>query len=69
MTASLKFWRASDVPLGRLHRRVAKQKLNLFQFASGAVAEASTSAAKIVRCEMVKADLPGVSFHRAPRPR
>jgi hypothetical protein len=46
---------ASDVPLRCLHRSVAKQKLNLFQFASQAVAKAAASAAKVVRCHVVYA--------------
>jgi hypothetical protein len=36
---------------------MAKKKLNLFEFASSAVAEAGTSVTKIVGCEVVKADL------------
>jgi hypothetical protein len=34
---------ASDVPFRRLHRSVAKQKLDLFEFASTSVAEARSS--------------------------
>ena len=40
---------ASDVPLRRLYRRVTEQELNLFEFASSAMTEAGTSAAKIMR--------------------
>ena len=36
----LKFLLASDVPFRRLHQGVAKEKLNLLQFASTSMAEA-----------------------------
>jgi hypothetical protein len=58
---------AFDIPFGRLHRRVAKQELNLFELASGLMAEAGTSATKIAGCEVVKADLLGVAFRIAPK--
>jgi hypothetical protein len=45
---------------------VTKEKLNLFEFASNAMAKASASATKIVGCQMVKADLPGIPFDRIP---
>jgi len=45
---------------------VAKEKLNLFKFASGLMAEAVASATKIVGCQMVNADLFGVSLHGIP---
>jgi hypothetical protein len=35
-------------PFGRLHRRVTKEKLNLFELASSAMAVADASATKIV---------------------
>jgi hypothetical protein len=57
---------ASDVPFGRLHRRMTKEKLNLFEFASGLMAEAGASATKIVGCQMVNADSFGVSLHGIP---
>ncbi len=44
----LKLLFASDVPLRCLHRSVAKQKLNLFEFASTTMAEPGASATKIV---------------------
>jgi len=43
---------------------VAKQKLNLFQFASTTMAQAGASAAKIVGCQIVYAGLSGASLHR-----
>jgi hypothetical protein len=39
---------ASDVPLGCLHRSVARQKLNLFQFTSTTMAKPGAFAAKVV---------------------
>jgi hypothetical protein len=41
---------------------VAEKKLNLFEFASSAMAEAGASATKIVGCEMIKADLLGIPW-------
>ena len=57
---------ASDVPFGRLHRRVTKEKLNLFEFPSGTMTEAGAGATKIVGRETVNADSLGISFHRIP---
>ncbi len=44
----------------------AKEKLNLFQFASTTMAQARASAAKIVGCQIVYAGLPGAPLHRVP---
>jgi hypothetical protein len=44
----LKLLLASDVPFRGLHKGVAKEKQNLFQFASTTMAQAGASAAKIV---------------------
>lgn len=52
---------ASDVPLRRLHRGVAKQKLDLFEFAATQVAEAGATATKIVRS---KFSMPAHLAHR-----
>jgi len=41
---------ASQVTLGGLHRNVAKQELDLLQFASCFVAQFRTASTKIVRC-------------------
>jgi hypothetical protein len=57
---------ASDVPFRGLHRRVAEKKLNLFEFASGLMAETGASATKIVGCKVVNADSLGVSPHGIP---
>src|SRR5258706_8815559 len=62
----LKLLFASDVPLRGLHRSVAKEKLNLFQFASTTMAQARASAAKIVGGQITYAGLPGAPFHRVP---
>jgi hypothetical protein len=62
----LKLLFASDVPFRCLHRSVAKQKLNLFQFASTTVAQAGASAAKVVGCQIVYAGLSGAPLHRVP---
>jgi hypothetical protein len=48
----LKLLFASDVPLRCLHRSVAKQKLNLFKFASTTMAQPGASAANIVGGQM-----------------
>jgi hypothetical protein len=45
---------------------VAKEKLNLFQFASTTMAQARASAAKIVGGQIAYAGLPGAPFHRVP---
>jgi hypothetical protein len=45
---------------------VTKEKLNLFKFTSGLMAEAGASATKIVGCQMVNADSSGVSLHGIP---
>jgi hypothetical protein len=62
----LKLLFASDVPFRRLHRGAAKQKLNLFQFASTTMAQAGASAAKVVGCQIVDACLSGAPLHRVP---
>ena len=58
----LKFLFAPDVALSCLDRSVAKQKLNLFQFASTTMAEPSASATKIVGGQMVYAGPPAHRF-------
>ena len=45
---------------------MAKKELNLFEFASCAVAKASAGAAKVVRCEMFDADPFGISLYGGP---
>jgi hypothetical protein len=45
---------------------VTKEELNLFEFTSGLMAEASAGAAKIVGCQMVNADSFGLSLHGIP---
>jgi hypothetical protein len=47
---------------------VTKEKLNLLKFASRSTAEASATATKIVRCQMVKANSFSVTFYRIPVP-
>jgi hypothetical protein len=43
-----------------------KEKLNLLKLASRRMAEASASASKIVRCQMIKTDLLRIRFHSTP---
>lgn len=62
----LKLLFASDVPLRCLHRSVAKQKLNLFHFASTTMTQAGASAAKIMGCQIVYTGLFGAPLHRIP---
>jgi hypothetical protein len=57
---------ASDVPYGRLHRRVTEEKLDLFEFATGLMAEAGARATKIAGCQMVNAESFGVCLHCIP---
>jgi hypothetical protein len=45
---------------------VTEEKLNLFEFASGLIAEAGARATKIVGCRMANANLFGVSLHGIP---
>jgi hypothetical protein len=45
---------------------VAQQKLDLFEFAATHVAEASTTATKVVGCQIVYADPLGTPFDRIP---
>lgn len=57
---------ASDVPLGRLHGRVTKEKLNLLEFPSSTMTETGACATKIVGRETGNADSLGILFHRIP---
>jgi hypothetical protein len=57
---------ASDVPFRCLNRSVAKQKLNLFQLASTAMAKPGTRAAQVVGCQIVYAGLSGAPLHCVP---
>jgi hypothetical protein len=45
---------------------VTKQELNLFEFASGAVAEPSARSAQVMRRQMIHTDLLGISLHCCP---
>ena len=45
---------------------MAKEKLNLLQFASTTMAEPGASAAKIVRRQIVYAGVSGAPLHRVP---
>jgi hypothetical protein len=45
---------------------VTEQELNLFEFAPSAVAEPSAGTAKVMRCQMIHADLLGISLHCCP---
>lgn len=56
----------SDVPFGCLHRRVAQEKLNLFEFSPSAMAEAGACTTKIVGRKMIDADSVGILFYRGP---
>jgi hypothetical protein len=62
----LKLLFASDVPFRGLHRSVAKEKLNLFQFASATMAQARASPAKIVGRQITYAGLSGAPLHGVP---
>jgi hypothetical protein len=57
---------ASDVPFRCLHRSVAKQKLNLFQLASTAMAKPGTCATQVVGCQIVYAGLSDAPLHCVP---
>ena len=45
---------------------MTKEKLNLFEFASGLMAKAGAGATKIVGCQMINADPFGISLHGIP---
>jgi hypothetical protein len=62
----LKLLLASDVPLRRLHPSVAKQELDLFEFASTSMAEAGATATKVVGGQIVYASPIGTPFDRIP---
>jgi hypothetical protein len=57
---------APDVSFRRLHGRVTEKKLNLFEFASRAMAEPSTGTTKVMGREMVHADPLGILFYDCP---
>jgi hypothetical protein len=56
---------ASDVPFRRLHRSVAKQKLDLFEFPSKSIAETGATATKIVGYQIVYAGPLGIRHNTA----
>jgi hypothetical protein len=62
----LKLLFAADVPFRCLHRSVAKQKLDLFQFASRSVTQAGATAAKVVWGQIVYSGLLGAPLYRVP---
>ena len=49
-----------------MHRSVAKQNLDLFEFASTAAAETRATATKIVGCQIIYAAPLGTPFDRIP---
>ena len=53
---------ASGISFRRLHGRMTEKKLNLFEFASRAMAKAGTSATEIMGCEMFNTDSLCMSF-------
>jgi hypothetical protein len=57
---------ASDVPFGRLHGRVPKEKLNLLEFPSSTMTETGAGTSQIVWRETINADSLGIAFHRIP---
>jgi len=57
---------APDVSFRRLHGRVTEKKLNLFEFASRAMAEPGTGTTKVMRREMIHADPLGVLLYECP---
>jgi hypothetical protein len=57
---------ASDIAFRRLHRRVTKEELNLFEFASSAMTETGATATKVVGGQVVNAHKLGASFHGIP---
>ena len=50
----------------RLHRRVAQEELDLFQFASGGAAQSGTGPPKVVRRQVVHARLSGELLNDVP---
>ena len=62
----LKFLFAPDVALSCLDRSMAKQQLNLFEFAPTTMAKARAGAAKVVWRQVVYSGLSGTPLHRVP---
>ena len=56
----------AEVAFGGLDRDVAKQELNLLQFAAGGAAEPSATSTEIVRCEFAHAGLCGEFLNNMP---
>src|SRR6266849_3877960 len=56
----------AEIFLRGLHRDVAQQKLNLFQLAPGAVAEAGTRSSKVMRHEFYNSNLACVLLDDMP---
>src|ERR1022692_2035904 len=61
-----KFLLAAQVTLGRLNRRVAEQKLDLFQFATRQVAQPRATAAQIVGAWVLDTSALRSTFHNMP---
>src|SRR5262245_34018557 len=57
---------APQVSLGRFHRNVPQQELNLLQFAAGGVAQAGAGAPTIVRRKLGNTSPAGVLLHDVP---
>src|SRR5215467_10119092 len=57
---------APQVSLGRFHRNVPQQELDLLQFAAGGVAQAGTGAPTIVRRQFGNTSPAGVLLHDVP---
>ena len=66
LTASRKSLFTTDIFFRGLHRDVAQQKLNLFQFAPGVVAEAGTQSSKVMGREFYDSHLACVLLYDMP---
>jgi hypothetical protein len=56
----------AEISLSCLNRDMTEYKLDLFQFATGNVAQASTRASEIMRSRLGQAELCRVLFHKVP---
>ena len=57
---------AAQIPLGGLHRDMAEQELNLFQFAAAGVAQLGARPAQVVRGDVLQPYAAAVAVHDMP---
>ena len=60
------FLLAAETPLGRLHRDMPEQKLDLFQLPAGEVTQPGAAPAEVMRCELCDPSASGRPLHHVP---